>query len=409
MRMMLEETPDSSVGSAGSLKFDTVIIRYGGEIGIKGEWTRRAYETRLRRNIKEALRRNLIEYDELKRRPGRLYLKAQVNENLLKVLSKVFGISSLSPAVETGSSLREIVESCLKVASARLRRGCSFAVRCRRVGDHPYTSEDVCRDVGSRILEAFPEMDLRVDLESPDVTFWVEVRDKEAFIYVDTLRAPGGMPLGTQPKLVCLLSGGLDSPVACWLAMRRGSPIVPLYFDNSPFTPEADRVRAVEAAKAVFEWAPGFPRRLYIAQNGSNLKEFLEKSPRRLICLLCKRLMYRIAEKVADLVGAAGIVTGEIIGEQASQTLWNLKVLDAAVTKYPVYRPVLCFDKVEVERLARKIGTYEISAKAAGGCEAAPSRPRTKASLEEVLEAEKEVDVTRMVERSLSSLESVTF
>jgi len=403
-----QTTPSRGRESTDSLAFDTVIIRYGGEIGVKGGWTRRAYETRLRRNIKEALRHNLIKYKELKRRSGRLYLKAPVDSDLLTTLSRIFGISSISPAVETSSNLKEIVDSCLKVASANLRRGCSFAVRCRRVGSHPYTSETVCREVGRRILEGFPDMGLRVDLESPDVTLWIEVRGEEAFIYTDILEGAGGMPLGTQPRLVCLLSGGLDSPVACWLAMRRGSPVTPLYIDNSPFSSETERIRAFETAKVVFRWASGFSRRLYVAQNGANLKEFMEKSPRRLLCILCKRLMYRIAERVADLVGAVGIVTGEIIGEQASQTLWNLKVLDEAVARYPVYRPVLCFDKVEVERLARKIGTYAVSAKAGGGCKATPSRPRTKASLEEVLEAEKRVDIERMVERSMESLELVT-
>jgi len=340
-------------------------------------------------------------------KPGRLYLKADINENLLNVLLRVFGISSISPALEIKSNLDDIVEASLHIAKRTLKKGLSFAVRCRRVGSHPYKSEDVCRVVGQKILESFPDLDLRVNLKEPDITIGIEIREDRAYIYTDTIKGFGGMPLGTQPKLVCLLSGGIDSPVACWMATRRGSPIIPLYFDNNPFTIEDAKEYVIKVAQAIFKWAPGFSHKMYIVQHGENLREFMEKCPARLVCILCKRMMYRVAGRVARMCGAEGIVTGEIIGEQASQTLWNLRILDEAVKDYPIYRPLLCFDKVEVERIARRIGTYEVSIKGVGGCKAAPKYPRTKARLEEVFEAESKLDIEEMVKRTLESLKSI--
>ncbi|UCC33680.1 MAG: hypothetical protein JSW53_01370, partial [Candidatus Bathyarchaeota archaeon] len=143
---------------------------------------------------------------------------------------------------------------------------------------------------------------------------------------------------------------------------------------------------------------------LHIVKYGESLKEIVEKAPRRLTCILCKRLMYRVAERVSDRVEAEGLVTGEAIGEQASQTLRNLRVLDDAAETYPVHRPLLGFDKAEIEMLARRIGTYEASAKDVGGCEAVPYKPATKAKLKEVMEAEDNLDLKTMVDRSVGSL-----
>jgi len=144
-----------------------------------------------------------------------------------------------------------------------------------------------------------------------------------------------------------------------------------------------------------------------VVQHGENLKKIIENCSRRFTCLLCKRLMYRIAERLAEMMGAEGIVTGEAIGEQASQTITNLRVLSNAVKKYPIHRPLLGFDKAETETIARKIGTYEISSRKAGGCTAAPNKPATMAKLEEVVEAEEKLNIKEMVESTIESLKVV--
>jgi len=385
--------------------FDSVIVRYSGELWIKRAWTRRAYERRLRENIKRVLKCYEIPYDRIIRKHGRLFLKTSLTTEASTKLARVFGVSSLSPALETTSKLDDIVNKSVFLASSMLQQGNSFAVKCRRVGHHPYTSTDVCTEVGRWVLDAFPERRLTVNLKSPDATLGVEVRNNQAFVYSAVVKATGGMPLGTQPRAVGLLSGGVDSSVACWLVMKRGCPIVPLYFDNAPFTDESTTERAINVAGVLFHWAIGFPRRVYVVSHGSNLEEFKGKRRfERLTCILCKRMMYRIAEKIADMVKAEGIVTGEAIGEQASQTLRNLRVLNSAVTKYPIHRPLLGFDKTETEQIARRIGTYEASIQKAKGCTAVPRKPVTMAKPQDVAEAEKSLDMKGMVERSVKAL-----
>jgi len=387
------------------VEFDTVIVRLSGEIGIKGGWTRRAYEHFLMRNMKRTLEHYEVDYDEIVRTQGRLYVKTSVAERASKKLARVFGVSSASPAIETTSKMDDIVAKTLYLAVRVLHKGNSFAVKCRRIGEHPYSSLDVCREVGKRIIEGLPQLDLSVNLRSPDVTINVEIREDRAFVFSEVVEGVGGFPLGSQPKVICLLSGGMDSPVACWLVMKRGCPVVPVYFDNSPFTDETTKRRAVKTAEAVLDWAVGFPKKLYVVPNGANLVEIREKCPEHLTCLLCKRMMYRIAQEIADKEKAEGIVTGEAIGEQASQTLRNLRVLNETAKKYPVHRPLLGFDKKETEELARKIGTYKISIQRAAGCTAAPKKPATRARLEAVLEAEKALDIERMVKRSLNEMQ----
>ncbi len=389
------------------VRFDSVIVRHGGEIGIKGAWTRRVYERLLLNNLKRTLKHHEIPYDAILRRHGRFYLKTPTAAEASLKLSRVFGVSSLSPALETTSRMSEIVAKSVFLASLTLSEGNSFAVKCRRVGDHPYRSSDVCREVGRQILTELSDLGLRVDLKNPDVKLGVEVRDDRAFVYSEVVKGAGGLPLGTQPKVVCLLSGGIDSPVACWLAMKRGCPVVPVYFDNSPFTDESTTERALSVARVLFDWAIGFPRKVYVVPHGQNLAEFKKKCPERLTCILCKRMMYRIAERIAEMERAEGIVTGEAIGEQASQTLQNLRVLNTAATKYPIHRPLLGFDKAETERIAQKIGTYEPSAKRAKGCSAAPRKPATMAKPQEVAKAEENLNVGEMVERSVKSLKVV--
>jgi len=389
--------------------FDSVIVRYGGELGIKRPWTRRAYERRLLKNIKSVLKRYEIPYDRIIRKHGRLYLKTSSTAETSTKLARLFGISSLSPALETTSKLDDIADKSVFLAGLTLREGNSFAVRCRRVGHHPYTSTDICREVGRQVLDAFPERRLTVNLKSPDVTLGVEVRNNQSFVYLVVVEGAGGLPLGTQPRVVGLLSGGVDSSLACWLVMKRGCPIVPLYFDNAPFTDERTTERAMNVARVLFDWAIGFPRRVHIVPHGPNLSEFKGKRQfERLTCILCKRMMYRIAERIADNVRAEGIVTGEAIGEQASQTLRNLRVLNSAVTKYPIHRPLLGFDKTETEHIARRIGTYEASIQKAKGCTAAPRKPVTMAKPHGVAEAEEALDIQQMVERSVKSLKIVS-
>jgi thiamine biosynthesis protein ThiI len=387
--------------------FDSVIIRFSGELWLKKRWTRRQYEKQLARNLKRTLKHYKVPYIQLLRRYSRFYLKSGSALEAARWMAHVFGVSSVSPAFETSSKLDDVLENGLLLAGLVLKKGNSFAVRCKRVGRQDYSSADVRQMLGKRVLDELGKnLSLRVDLGFPDAVLGVEVRDEEAFIYSKVIEGVGGMPLGTQPKLVGLFSGGIDSAVACWLVMKRGSPVIPVFFDNSPFTDETTTKRALGVAEALLGWAIGFPRKVYVVQHGENLRKIMEAN-RKYSCLLCKRMMYRVAECLAEQYGAEGIVTGEAIGEQASQTLVNLRVLNDAVEDYPVHRPLLGFDKTETEALARKIGTYKVSSKSAGACTAVPYSPSTKARLEEVYKAEEKLDIKQMIEKTLKTIKII--
>jgi thiamine biosynthesis protein ThiI len=244
----------------GNTELDSVIVRFGGEIGIKSEWTRCNYEKLLLKNIRSVLNHYTVAYREILRKRGRIYVRT---ENALEVASKltrVFGISSVSPAKETISEKGEIMQTAFELAKATIKKGSSFAVRCRRIGMHDYSSMEVCKAVGERILIGLKSRKLHVDLTNPEFKINIEVRDAAAYVFFQTLQGPGGFPTSSQSKVVCLLSGGIDSPVACWLAMKRGCTIVPVYLDSTPLTDRTTTDKALEIAKRLFEWSICYPR-----------------------------------------------------------------------------------------------------------------------------------------------------
>lgn len=340
---------------------------------------------------------------------GRLFIKTEKAEEASQKIGRVFGISSLSPALETSSRLDDVVEKSLFLANRRFEHGNTFAVKCRRIGSHPYGSRDVCCMVGQRILEKYGEKyGLKVDLKRPNITFGIDIRDDKAFIFDKVVEGQGGLPLGAQQRLIGLLDGEINSATACWLVMKRGCPIVPLHFDNIPYTEENTTERAVDHAKTLFEWAIGFPRRIYVLPNGQNLKEIVNKCPSHLTCLLCKRMMYKIAEKVSETFRAEGIVTGETIGTLESLTLHDLNLLSQAATQYPVHRPLLGFDRQETEELATKIGICSSVAEKRKVCAVMSTRHNTVTKLQEIIEAEKKLNVEKMIEQSMKSLKVIS-
>ena len=208
----------------------------------------------------------------------------------------------------------------------------------------------------------------------------------------------------SQSKVICLVSGGIDSPVGAWLVMRKGCVPVFVFFDNYPFADETTKQRAMEAMKKLSEYAHGNKLKVYVVPHGDDLTDILRNCQRNLTCVLCRRMMYRLAEKIALLEGADAIVTGEIIGEHASQTLVNLRVENQAISDVTILRPLLGINKREVENLARKIGTFDASTKPASCCTGPPPKPRTRARLEEIREAEERLNIEAMISRDLEGV-----
>jgi thiamine biosynthesis protein ThiI len=255
-------------------------------------------------------------------------------------------------------------------------------------------------------MEAAREADcpVSVDLEHPDVEVNVEVRDMDAYAFVEAFSGPGGLPYGSQGTLIGLHSGGIDSPVAQWLLMKRGARVIPLYLDTDDPTKPRLRRRAIDAARQLARWMPEPNPELIIVPYRETLHKLTETGKPSLTCLLCKRMMYRIAAAVADREGAVGLVTGENLGQVASQTLSNLVLLNQAI-RLPVFRPLIGFDKVETEQLARRIGTYETSAKDVGVCFAVPEHPAIAGNRVDISSAERTMDIDQVVAACLEHAE----
>lgn len=211
-----------------------------------------------------------------------------------------------------------------------------------------------------------------------------------------------------RSKVVCLVSGGIDSPVAAGLVMKKGCTPVFVYFDNTPLTDETTRSRAMEAASKLKQITPNTSIKLYVVPHGADLVDILRNCPRNLTCILCRRMMYRLSEKIALREGAEALVTGEIMGEHASQTLTNLRVISEAVSAVSVLRPLIGMNKTEVEALARQTGTFDASTRPASCCTGPPPKPRTRARFDEIHRAEKKLKIEYMIERDLKAASVVT-
>jgi thiamine biosynthesis protein ThiI len=362
-----------------------IIVRYG-EIGLKSKATRASFEGRLIRNLRAALG-----IDDVWRGYGRIYVASSSREDAVKA-SRVFGVASTSVAVETGAELEEILEKATDYAKQRIKKGDTFAVRARRVGKHSYSSMDIARQLGSRIVEA---TGARVDLTEPDVEIFVEVRDRNAYIYHEVIKGVGGLPLGTQGRAVALISGGIDSPVAAWMMMRRGVDIVALFLDPSPLVDRRTRDRALQGIARLAGWKHGAIK-TYVAPYGDVLIDLLKVKDYRLGCVLCKRAIYRAGKEVAEKEGAKALITGESLGQVASQTMDNLHAIDRVID-YPIFRPLIGHDKEEIISLAKEIGTYEVSITPANCCLGPPPHPETRASPERVEKAEEGLDLENRV------------
>jgi len=389
-------------------RFDAVIVRFGGEIGIKAAWTRRFYERRLISNTKAFLKQKGIVYEALNRKFGRLYIRAADAKKACQALNNVFGVSSVSPAIKTTSQLKDIIENSVLVAISALKEKQTFAVRCRRVGSHAYTSQDVCRHVGRAVLDAYRNQELHVDLGHPDLTLEVEVREDEAYVFAETMKGPGGLPLGTQPKIVGLINGDVNSLVACWMTMKRGCPIIPLHLTEHPQDSQSQR-RALEAAEILFKWAPGFPAKARIASLEAFIAEINKSSSstRKLKNVLLRRLTYRVAERLAETWRAEGIVTGDSFPKPAGEKLHLFRLYDEAASCLPIHRPIIGLDAPEIKEVAEKIGiSWKLLVE--GKRQKTPLVSVGKISLKAVKDAEAKLNVAEMVESSLESLRTVS-
>jgi tRNA uracil 4-sulfurtransferase len=352
-----------------------ILVRLGGEVTIKSRRTRAAFLRRLHRNMSDALRSAGIEYS-IEPVWGRVFVRAS-SPLALSVLARVFGISSISRVEHSlPPDLDAIVagagELCRDIVAGR-----RFAVRARRTGRHSFSSRDVEQQLGAALLP-YAE---RVDLSSPEVTVFVEVRDEAAYVFSERVDGAGGLPLGVEGRAVALLSGGYDSAVAAWLLLKRG---VALDYVFCNLGGDAYERAVVQVGKALAdEWSYGTRPRLHVVDFADVLQELKEKTRDAYWQVVLKRLMYRAACMVAGERGAGAVVTGEAMGQVSSQTLANLRAIET-VAALPVLRPLIGFDKDEIIDRARSIGTAALSEQVKEYCAIAPGYPVTAARVDRV-------------------------
>ena len=354
---------------------DEVVVVRPGEFTIKRGATRAEMEKLLLKAAREAAEE--CGGAKFEKEPGRIYARGDT-QCLKKALARVFGVKSVSPAyVMKFEGVADIAREAARLWVG-LAAGRRFAVRVHRVGNHPFTSRDVAAAVGSALVAA----GARVDLENPEVEFFVEVRGDRAYFYTEVVEGPGGLPLGSEGKVLALVSGGIDSPVAAWLLMRRGAHVDVLHCNLGGTV--ALR-HTLEVIKRLLAWSYGYNARVIIGDCSPVAKALRSGVREELWNIAFKRALYRIGAEVAKTVRAAALVTGESLGQVSSQTLQALAAAEMGVGM-PILRPLIGMDKDEITKLAQRIGTYEISAKTPEYCAVFSRRPKKWATREEIEE-----------------------
>ena len=338
--------------------FTAFLIKYA-EIGIKGK-NRYLFEDALIHQIKYALKKCEGQF-LIHKTQGRIYVDAQTEfdfDEVVEHLQKVFGISGICPVVHVeDEGFEKLCDTIIQyLADVYPDRNKTFKVQARRARkNYPKDSMTINMDMGEAILKAYPEM--KVDVHNPDILLNIEVREK-IYIYSEIIPGPGGMPVGTGGKAMLLLSGGIDSPVAGYMIAKRGVKIDAVYFHAPPYTSERAKQKVVDLARLVSRYTG--PIYLHVI-NFTDIQLYIyEKCPHEELTIIMRRYMMRIAEHIAKETECLGLITGESIGQVASQTM-NSLIATNEVCELPVYRPLIGFDKQEIVEVSEKIGTYETS------------------------------------------------
>jgi len=318
---------------------------------------------------------------------------------------QVFGVITVSKALPCGKDVQAIIRAAKTYLAAELSTARSFKVESKRADKtFPLTSIQLSQQVGGALHEAFPAC--AVDVHDPELTVFLEIRDDAAFVHGPAVPGAGGLPLGMGGTAVTLLSGGIDSPVSSWMMAKRGVTLEPVHFFSPPYTSEAAKEKVVALARELTPWCGRL--RLQIVPFTEIQEEIRRHCPEDFFTLIMRRFMMRIAGRVAGEVRAKAIVTGECLGQVASQTMEALRVTED-VTDLPVLRPLIGMDKEEIVRLSRRIGTFDTSILPYEDCCTVftPRHPKTKPHLDEVREAEAVLDVEALIERAMDGREFV--
>ena len=423
--------------------YNSILIRYTGEFGVKSIQSQEYMEDLLHSNIKRSINaingKDLSGHITFASRQARLYINFEKErdadiKSLISVVGRIFGISSVSPCFRT--SLRDKTAVVSVAAKLMVAHGINLGssnISARAIKNpniHVPSLKKEITQLGKKIVhknDSDKGFSRRRFKKGPrwKISPWngpiekmleIEIYEDQAYISAERIKSPGGFPLGLEDQLVALVSGGLDSPVAAWLAMRRGA--IPIFVVMDPLGEKKGgqtnasgiRQKALKNIEVLLEYTKGAVEvpTVYIVPYDSVLDAFIKHGAKRgITCLLCKRFMYRVAEHISFIHDGRGIVTGDILGEQASQTAKNLGILDSAVM-IPVHRPLFGFDKDEVVALAGRIGTRPIADLASDPCKGVPDHPTIRGNLIEIEKVEEKLGIKKYVEQCIGSIEKLS-
>nr|WP_026476100.1 tRNA uracil 4-sulfurtransferase ThiI [Alkaliphilus transvaalensis] len=379
-----------------------IVIRYG-EIMLKGA-NKRFFEDKLVAHIRHAI--SDLGKPKVYKAHSRIYVDVDHydEDQLIERIKRVFGVALISTAKRFEVDLERIKEVALEELKERIKLdgAKTFKVESKRVDKKfPLQSLELSREIGGYLLKN--EDNISVDVHNPDTRIYVEVRD-QAYVFSNKVMGLGGLPVGSNGKALLLLSGGIDSPVAGWMVGKRGVEIAAIHFHSYPFTSERAKEKVMDLAKIISGYVGQF--KLYSINLLPIQKEINEKCPEEEMTILSRRFMMKIAERVAEKIKANGLITGESLGQVASQTIESLHVTNSAVSM-PVFRPLIAMDKVDIIEIARKIDTFETSILPFEDCCTVflPKRPTTKPRLDKILRSESNLDVEGLIEAALENME----
>ena len=382
-----------------------VILIKNGELALKG-LNRRTFEDIMIKNM----RRKLSNLGTFTFTPAQSTIKVEGDdgadlEEAVNRLSRVFGIAGFSRALKLDKDFDLVLEQTGKYLEEQLLCASTFKVCAKRSDKKfPYDSPKICLLLGERLLDEYPH--LTVDVHNPELTVTVEVRDNDIFVHANQLKGAGGMPVGSAGRAALMVSGGIDSPVAGWMMAKRGIELTAIHFASPPYTSERAEQKVHDLLGKVARYAGRIE--LSVVPFTEFQEAIRDKCPEDLFTIIMRRMMVLCAQRIASHTGCGALITGESLGQVASQTLGAIACTDEAATM-PVFRPLIGMDKDEIISISRKIDTFEISILPFEDCCTVftPRHPRTRPKLSDVIEAESKLDVDALVERAVAGVRKV--
>ena len=369
---------------------DTVVVRYS-ELGTKTGKVKSDMKMVLRQRIQDRLEYEEIDFGKVSKSTGRIICRGLEDaEETAEILSHIPGVASTSPAETVEPEMEDIIEN-----GSALEVGDTFGIDANTAGKHSFNSQDIERKLGAEIEEV---QETSVDLDNPETLLEVDLRPGEAFIFTERFEGPNGFPVGTGDSVATLISGGIDSPVAAYRTMCRGSKITPIYFYNKPVAAEDHLLRFNSVVKTLKKYNPSKDWKVYIVDMEEVNRKLMDEIDRGRM-LIHRRIMFKVAQHIKEQENLSGIVTGESIAQKSSQTVSNLETTSKAVDSN-IFRPLLTEDKHDITSEARKIGTFQDSSIKSACTSLSPENPATRIEEKQLEDLEQKINVEKLVEKA---------